>query len=158
VGAWHVVATTLPFWQTRGDPIIRYEPLPDGRWRDTVEFVDLRKRPKRVIGYDTPDPNWPGAFEWRGAGGLAWCRSRWCFVDVEAPDTVDGWALTWFSAATFGVTPAGFDVYARDRHSPAAMRPLHILERVESAVGQTLGSGWFHTHRGGSARGGEPLR
>ncbi len=23
-GSWHVVATTLPFWRTRRDPIIRY--------------------------------------------------------------------------------------------------------------------------------------
>jgi hypothetical protein len=153
VGEWHVVATTLPFWRTRRDPVIRYQPLADGRWLDTVEFRDARGGDKRVVGYDTLDVAVPGAFRWRGKGWLAWCASRWCFLDADDADG-GGWAVTWFSAATLGVTPEGFDVYARD----PGREPRSILERVERAAGLELGAGWFRTHRYGRPGGGEPLR
>lgn len=149
-GAWHVVATTLPFWRTRRDPMIKYQPLADGRWLDTVEFRDARGAAKRVLGYDTLDRDVPGAFVWRGKGWLAWCSSRWCFVDADA----GAWAVTWFSAATLRVTSEGFDVYARD----ASLDPRAVLERVERAAGRSLGAGWFRTHREGRPGGGEPLR
>lgn len=151
VGTWHVVATTLPFWKGRQDPTIRYDPLPDGRWRDTVEYRTARDRIKRIVGIDTLDPTSPGSFSWRGAGWLAWCTSRWCFVDASADE---GWAITWFSPATLRVTPEGCDVYARrsdlDR---AAIR--EIIARTGRAIGSPLGAGWFLTHRRGEAGGGE---
>src|SRR3954470_22377701 len=100
VGTWHVVATTLPFWRGRRAPTIRYDPMPDGRWLDTVEYRTARGKDKRIIGHDTPAPGVPGAFVWRGGGWLSWGKSRWCFVDADAEE---GWAITWFSAATLHV-------------------------------------------------------
>jgi hypothetical protein len=75
-GTWHVVATTLPFWRGRRDPSIRYDAIAGGRWLDTVEYLTPRGARKRIVGYDTPDARVAGAFDWRGAGWLAWCRSR----------------------------------------------------------------------------------
>src|SRR5439155_97449 len=106
LGTWHVVATTLPFWRGRRDPRITYTALLDGRLRDVVTYQTASSTGKRIVGVDTAKA--PGEFVWRGSGWLAWCSSRWCFVDAD-----DSWALTWFSAATFGVTPEGYDIYAR---------------------------------------------
>lgn len=147
VGTWQVMATTLPFWHGRVAPHIEYQPLPDGRWRDRVHYLSAEGAARTVAGYDQPDPRQPGAFRWRGAGWLAWCTSDWCFVDVE-PQA--GWALTWFSAATLHVTPAGWDLYARD----ASVKPEALaawLAQVEARLGQPTPGDWFMPARGDQA-------
>lgn len=138
------MATTLPFWRGRVAPRIEYQPLPDGRWRDTVHFQTRRGVARTIVGYDELDREHPGAFRWRGAGALFWCRSDWCFVDV---DLASGLALTWFSAATLHVTPAGWDLYSRD----AAVDPKRLaawLEQVEARLGRTTHTDWFMPARG----------
>jgi hypothetical protein len=117
LGAWHVVATTLPFWRGKKAPVITYAALPgEGvRWSDTVTYEAPGLfgggfTPRRIVGVDTGHPERPGSFTWRGVGLLGFLTSRWCFVAV---DPGGEWAVTWFARATFGVTPEGMDVYAR---------------------------------------------
>lgn len=149
-GAWHVVATTLPFWRGRRDPIITYSALPDGLWLDVVSYKTSSGTPKSVVGVDTAKA--AGQFLWRGSGWLGWCSSRWCFLDAD-----DNWALTWFSAATLGVTPEGFDIYSRSA-DVAKAQIADYQKRVETLAGRALGSGWFLTLRGARTDGGQPLR
>jgi hypothetical protein len=153
-GSWYIVATTLPFWRRRGDPSVHYDTLADGRWRDTVQFHTEHGASKRIVGYDTFDIENPGALVWHGSGLLAWCRSRWCFIDAD-PDA--GWALTWFSAATLRVTPAGCDLYSRKPGFDIASARA-IVERAEDALGVPLAPGWFMTHRSGQPHGGVHVR
>lgn len=118
LGTWHVVATTLGFWRGRTDATVTYAALADGRWSDTLRFR-TRGAARSLVGTDTPAGP-PGRFVWRGAGWLRWCTSTWVFAAV---DPGGRWAITWFSAATLGVTPEGMDVYARGRAlDPAALR------------------------------------
>jgi hypothetical protein len=151
-GTWQVMATTLPFWRGRVAPRIEYQPLPDGRWLDRVHYQTSAGATRTIVGYDELDREQPGAFRWRGAGWLFWCRSDWCFVEA---DLQAGLALTWFSAATLNVTPAGWDLYARDAGVDAA-KLARWLAAVEARLGETTDTTWFLPARGENPE--RPLR
>jgi hypothetical protein len=150
LGDWHILATTLSFWRGKRRPVATYEALPGPglRWADALRYEQRgwltgRWTTRRLAGFDTGDPAAPGRFLWRGAGALAVLTSTWAFVAV-APDRA--WAATWFSAATFGITPEGMDVYARD----ADLDPT-----VVDGVVATLSARPEFAHIGGWFRPGE---
>ncbi|MFN7145208.1 MAG: hypothetical protein ACK4YP_15650 [Myxococcota bacterium] len=149
LGEWHIVATTLPFWRGKRRPVVTYAPRPHAphTWRDTLawEQTDLFGRPvtRRLGGVDTGDPAVPGRFVWRGDGVLGLLASEWCFVAV---DPAGAWAVTWFARATFGVTPEGMDVYARDPDlDPAVVDDVIAGLQARPAFAR-LG-GWFRPER-----------
>lgn len=136
-GRWHICATTLGFWRGRSDATVEYAPRPDGRWTDTLRYrAGVRER--SLVGVDTPLAGAPGRFRWRGAGWLAWCTSSWAFVVVEP---AEGWAITWFSRATLGVTPEGMDVYGRAPLAPAVVDAAIARARAHPALPRL--DGWF---------------
>lgn len=133
---WHILATTLPFWRGKTDPVVTYEVMPDGRLVDTLAWRQ-GGRERRLGGVDTPTPD--GGYTWRGAGLLGLFTSRWRFVEVSEP-----FAVTWFARATFGVTPEGMDVYGR---SPD-LDPWPLVERLRADPRYAHLQGWERTARG----------
>ena len=144
LGEWHIVATTLPFWRGKRAPRIRYTPLPDGRWGDELRWEQPRwwgaVAAKRLAGADTPVDGAPGRFVWRGAGVLGVLASEWCFVEV-GPGAA--WCATWFARASFGATPEGMDVYARD----AGFDPTSAMAGLEARADLPKIPGWYRPER-----------
>lgn len=132
LGSWHIVATTLPFWRGKSTPQVTYTQRPDGRWDDVLTW-DTRGRSHRLRGVDAADGE---GFVWRGVGILALLESRWRFVEVT-----DTTAITWFSRASFGVTPEGMDVYGRTRDVDAAA----IVTRLQADPRFAHIDGWYLT-------------
>jgi hypothetical protein len=141
LGRWHIVATTLSFWRDKRDPAVEYAALPDGRWSDTLSWVDARGRPKTLGGIDRLLQSQPGRFRWRGRGLLAVISSEWAFVDV-AEDA--RWAVTWFSRATLGLTPEGMDVYARAAELPELD---DVLAKIAARADLPESAAWYRTLR-----------
>ncbi|MBX3270537.1 MAG: hypothetical protein KF729_09765 [Sandaracinaceae bacterium] len=141
LGRWHIAATTLGFWRGRSDATVEYAARADGRWDDTLRFR-AGTRERALAGLDTPLPERPGFFRWRGAGWLAWCTSTWGFV---ALDPAGAWAVTWFSRATLGVTPEGMDVYGRAPLAEAALQ--RVLEEIRARPELPQLDGWFSIPR-----------
>jgi hypothetical protein len=113
MGDWYVVRTTLDFWDTRTDPLLRYSPLPPdetgaARWTDTVHFRKNGKA-KSVSGVDTKSRTRAGHFQWQGRGLLASMTSQ---CSIVALDPEGMWAVSWFSATL--ATPAGMDILVRE--------------------------------------------
>jgi len=120
LGDWNILATTLTFWRGKYVPKVTYRELGDARWLDTIQWKNKRGTSRSLSGInrlstDLKSPATSCNFAWRGKGVMMWITSEWRFVAV-APD--GQWAVTWFSQATLGVTPAGMDVYARDGQLP----------------------------------------
>ncbi len=140
-GRWHIVATTLTFWQQRDNPVSELGPaLSDGRWRNRLYWTEGGK-PKALEGADTELPQVAGEpyprFRWRGAGLLWLFASDWRFVELN-----DTFAVTWFARATFGVTPEGMDVYARD----AAFDPAPVIARLTADPAFAHLGGWYRPY------------
>lgn len=108
-GTWQIVATSLPFWQSRSDPAVTYAPLPDGRVLDAVSYSRGGKE-RLVLGVDTAVAE---GWEWRGLQPLTrWSTSRWRIVAAGGEGGgADEWAVTAFEKTLF--TPAGVDIYCR---------------------------------------------
>ena len=136
LGRWHILATTLPFWDGKRGPTVTYEALPDGRIRDMLAWRQ-GGRERTLGGVDTPQPD--GSYLWRGAGLLALLTSRWRLVEHDEP-----FAVTWFARATFGVTPEGMDVYGR----AADLDPGPIVARLQADPRYAHLDGWRVTERG----------
>lgn len=130
-GTWHVVRTTLPFWERRRDPRITYRVLPGGRLDDLVEHAS-----GRVHGIDTQDAEVPRLFHWRGTGLVTrWLTSDWYLLAHD--EAYARWAVTFFGATRF--TPEGMDVYARgpelaEATVAAALEPLRHHPTVAGLV------------------------
>jgi hypothetical protein len=142
LGRWHIVATTLPFWRGKLEPTVTYTPRPDGTWSDELSWRDVRGRARRLRGVDRMLPGGSGRFRWRGAGVLSILSSEWGFVAV-APDAT--WCATWFARASFGVTPEGMDVYARE---PAHVHTADVLSALRARADlPSLDAAWYETAR-----------
>lgn len=138
LGNWKIVATTLPFWRGKHDPTVEYAVRHDGTWSDTLTWKSAKGRTRSLSGVDRHHGE-PGRFVWRGAGLLRVLSSEWAFV-VVAPDL--RWCVTWFSRASFGLTPEGMDVYARDR---AEVDVASALALVKSRADLPKLEGWYET-------------
>jgi len=142
LGTWHIVATTLPFWKGKRGARVEYVDLGHATWRDIVRYETAGGRTREIAGRDHlaggPSPT-DARVVWRGEGWLAWIRSEWRFVEV---DPAGQWAITWFSRASFGVTPEGMDVYGRSRDR-SDLREL--VRRAASRPEAARCGPWFET-------------
>jgi hypothetical protein len=140
LGRWSIVATTLPFWRGKREPAVTYTQRPDGSWSDELTWRDGRGRERRLRGVDRAVAG--GRFVWRGTGLLSILSSEWGFVAV-APDTT--WCATWFARASFGVTPEGMDVYARE---PSEVKTSDVLASLRARKDlPALDAAWYETER-----------
>ena len=128
-GTWHVTHSTLPMWKSKRNVRITYKAITStNQIDDLVEYQTLKSdKLKTVHGIDTPSPGASAAFDWRGKGLLKIASSHWKLLGYGTSETVD-WAVTYFSKTLF--TPAGIDVYTRDR---AAMS-LDLLQSIREAM------------------------
>jgi len=120
LGDWNIVATTLTFWRGKYAPRVTYRELGDARWLDTIEWTNKRRTSRSLSGINRLSaaleaPATSCRFAWRGKGPMFWITSEWRFVALHPEGR---WAVTWFSQATLGITPAGMDVYARAGQLP----------------------------------------
>ncbi len=142
LGTWHIVATTLPFWKGKRGARVEYVDLGEQTWRDIVRYEDARGRTKEIAGRDRLEGG-PVATDarvrWRGEGWLAWISSDWRFVEV---DPEGQWAITWFSRASFRVTPEGMDVYTRSRDHAGIDA---LVQRAASRSESSRCGPWFRT-------------
>lgn len=125
-GPWHVTHSTLPMWKSNKNVVITYTVLPDSACIDdlvTYNPVSSPHKQKTVRGVDTPDPNVPAAYNWRGRGWLKIASSHWEVLGWGEEE--DGWVVTFFAKTLF--TPAGVDVYARRKGGLSR----ELVERVK---------------------------
>ncbi|KAJ5086878.1 hypothetical protein NUU61_008185 [Penicillium alfredii] len=119
-GTWHVTHSSLPLWKGKRNVNISYETLPADS-AEVIKIDDLVRyqaigsnKIKSVHGIDTPTPGDPGAWDWRGKGWLRIASSHWeCLGFGHVDDNNNQWMVTYFAKTLF--TPAGIDIYSRDR-------------------------------------------
>ena len=101
-------------WKSNRNVVITYTPLdsPAGSIDDLVAYNPIESQNlKTVQGVDTPDPDTPAAYKWRGRGWLKIVSSQWEILGYGEED--GGWVVTFFQKTLF--TPAGIDIYARKK-------------------------------------------
>jgi hypothetical protein len=138
-GPWHVTHSTLPMWKSNRNVVITYTYLSDGAEQDRSPNDDLQiddlvtyapnnnpSKQKTVKGIDTPDPNVPAAWDWRGKGWLKIASSHWEVIGWGEND--GGWVVTFFAKTLF--TPAGIDIYARRKGGLSEA----LLESIKTAM------------------------
>ncbi|KAI8949321.1 hypothetical protein F4801DRAFT_591194 [Xylaria longipes] len=123
---WTVTHSTLSMWRSAQNVRITYTP------RDTPSpadgnspavndnIVEYEKKNgkggvRSVLGIEKPDPNVPGAWNWRGKGWLAIASSHWEILGwgerpLSSGEGVERWAVTWFAPTLF--TEEGVDIYS----------------------------------------------
>ena len=125
-GKWHVTHSTLPMWKKNQNVTITYTPLKENAelLDDLVEYQPLNSdKQKKVEGIDTPDATTQAAYGWRGKGLLKIASSHWQVLAYGEED--GGWAVTYFAKTLF--TPAGIDVYAREKRGLSEA----LLDRIK---------------------------
>ncbi|KAK5170533.1 uncharacterized protein LTR77_005121 [Saxophila tyrrhenica] len=137
---WHVTHSTLPMWKSKRNVRIKYTPLEPSseaiskentdRLDDLVTYQSLNKEKLNTVnGIDkcssTGDKR--GEWDWRGKGWLKIAGSHW---EVLGWGEEDGnkWMVTEFAKTLF--TPAGIDVYSKDRSGLKA----ETLEAIKKAL------------------------
>ncbi|KAJ5971306.1 uncharacterized protein N7479_001224 [Penicillium vulpinum] len=119
VGTWHVTHSTLPLWKDKRNVNITYELLPADtagvqKLDDLVQYQALDSEIiKSVHGVDTPTPDKPGAWDWRGKGWLMIASSHWECLGFGPTDDDNQWIVTYFAKTIF--TPAGIDIYSKNK-------------------------------------------
>lgn len=111
-GSWHVTHSTLPMWKSKRNLVITYTALdsPAGAIDDLIEYQPRNSdKQKTLRGIDTPHPDIPAAYTWRGKGWLKIMSSYWELLGHGDED--GGWVVTFFRKTLF--TPAGIDIYSR---------------------------------------------
>ncbi|KAH8157484.1 hypothetical protein CIB48_g10764 [Xylaria polymorpha] len=126
-GTWTVTHSTLSMWRSAQNVRITYTPHktasspPDSQGPAVNDnIVEYEKKNgkggvRSVLGIEKPDPNIPGAWNWRGKGWLAIASSHWEILGWgERPlpngEGVERWAVTWFAPTLF--TAEGIDLYS----------------------------------------------
>ena len=139
---WHVTHSTLPMWKSKRNVRIRYTPLEPSsssiqkdntdRLDDMVSYQSLDgDKVHTVHGIDkcASSGEARGEWDWRGKGLLKIAGSHWEVLGWgEEEGTGNKWVVTEFAKTMF--TPAGIDVYSRDREG---LRP-ETLEKVKGAL------------------------
>ena len=160
-GAWHITHSTLPMWKSKRNVCITYTPLaplstpttsitnpqastPPSQIQkldDLVQYQSLTSdKIKSVYGVDTPSGADAGAWDWRGKGWLMVASSHWEVLgwgeydydsvgDAGDSGQKGQWMLTYFASTLF--TPAGIDIYSRDKNGLAP----DILGGIKKALG-----------------------
>ena len=139
---WHVTHSTLPMWKSKRNVRIKYTPLDASspsiprentdRLDDLVSYQSLKSdKVSTVHGVDkcasTGDSR--GEWDWRGKGLLMIASSHWEILGWGEEDgTGNKWIVTEFAKTLF--TPAGLDVYSKDRKGLKA----ETLEDIKKAL------------------------
>lgn len=124
---WHVTHSTLPMWKSKRNVRIQYTPLDPSspsiskentdRLDDFVSYQGLKSdKVSTVHGVDkcASSGDGRGEWDWRGKGWLMIASSHWEVMGWgEESGTGNKWLVTEFAKTLF--TPAGIDVYSRDR-------------------------------------------
>ncbi|CAG7955840.1 unnamed protein product [Penicillium salamii] len=132
-GCWHVTHSSLPLWKGKRNVNITYKPLPieSGIQKidDLVQYQAINSdKIKSVHGIDTPTPDSPGAWDWRGKGWLVIASSHWECLGFGQLDDGNQWVVTYFAKTLF--TPAGVDVYSRNKEG----LPGDVVEGILGAL------------------------
>ena len=142
---WHVTHSTLPMWKNKRNVRIKYTPLEPSspsiakentdRLDDLVSYQGLNgDKVSTVHGIDKAASSGEGRGEWgwRGKGLLMIASSHWEVLGWGEEDGPSGtgnkWVVTMFAKTLF--TPAGIDVYSKDR---AGLRP-EMVEGIKRAL------------------------
>lgn len=119
IGTWHVTHSSLPLWKGKRNVNISYQLLSaddpaEAKLDDLVKYQAIDSdNVKSVHGVDTPTRGSPGAWDWRGKGWLVIATSHWECLGFGRTDDGNQWVVTYFAKTLF--TPAGIDIYSRDK-------------------------------------------
>ena len=124
--SWHVTHSTLPMWKNKRNVRIQYTPIDSSspsisnddtdRLDDLVTYQSLDSDKVQTIkGIDTCSSQGDarGEWDWRGKGWLKVASSHWEILGWGNDSTGNKWAVTAFAKTLF--TPAGIDIYSKDR-------------------------------------------
>ncbi|KAI0407838.1 hypothetical protein F4802DRAFT_489145 [Xylaria palmicola] len=125
-GTWTVTHSTLSMWRSAQNVRITYTPRTPSSPSDdhgpavNDNIVEYEKKNGKggvhsVLGVEKPDPNVPGAWNWRGKGWLVIASSHWEILGwgerpLPGGEGVERWAVTWFAPTLF--TEEGVDLYS----------------------------------------------
>ncbi|CDM33013.1 hypothetical protein DTO013E5_5784 [Penicillium roqueforti] len=135
IGTWHVTHSSLPLWKNKRNVNITYTLLPPSstgvqKIDDLVQYQSIdSEKIKSVHGIDTPTPGVPGAWDWRGKGWLVIASSHWEVLGFGHGDDGNEWVVTYFAKTLF--TPAGVDIYSRDKGGLAQTTVEQILDALK---------------------------
>ncbi|KAI1188406.1 hypothetical protein F5B17DRAFT_272643 [Nemania serpens] len=152
-GTWIVTHSTLSMWRSAQNVRITYTPHAPADSNSTSNgngpavndnLVEYEKKNgkggvRTVLGIEKPDPNIPGAWNWRGKGWLAIASSHWEVLGwgerpLSSPaGGVERWAVTWFAPTLF--TEEGVDIYSDRREGlskETADAIIAALKRLEA--------------------------
>ncbi|KAK5112995.1 hypothetical protein LTR85_011017 [Meristemomyces frigidus] len=141
---WHVTHSTLPMWKSKRNVRIQYKPLEPSspsivkentdRLDDLVSYQSLDGDKVHTInGVDkcSSSGGARGEWDWRGKGMLKVASSHWEVLGWgEEEGTGNKWVVTEFAKTLF--TPAGIDVYSRDR---SGVQP-ETLQKMKEALAE----------------------
>lgn len=133
-GCWHVTHSSLPLWKNKRNVNITYKLLPATsgvqKIDDLVQYQGIdSSKINTVHGVDTPTPDNPGAWDWRGKGWLMIASSHWECLGFGNTDDGNQWMVTYFAKTLF--TPAGIDIYSRKKEGLSQTTVSEILETLQ---------------------------
>ncbi|KAI0466305.1 hypothetical protein F4859DRAFT_303329 [Xylaria cf. heliscus] len=145
-GTWTVTHSTLSMWRSAQNVRITYTPhetasSPPDHHAPAVNdnIVEYEKKNgkggiKSVLGIEKPDPNIPGAWNWRGKGWLVIASSHWEILGwgerpLSSGEGVERWAVTWFAPTLF--TEEGIDLYSNRKEGLDKETADGILETLK---------------------------
>ena len=141
---WLVTHSTLPMWKSKRNVRIQYTPLEPSsasiskentdRLDDLVTSQSLdSEKISTIRGIDKAvgSGDSRGEWDWRGRGWLKIAGSHWEVLGWgEESETGNKWVVTMFAKTLF--TPAGIDVYSKDRGGVQA----ETLENIKRAMAE----------------------
>lgn len=144
MGTWHVTHSSLPLWKDKRNVNITYKEIESSGQNQIDDLVQYQAigsdKIKSVHGVDTSDSGNPGAWNWRGKGWLKIASSHWECLGFGHTDDDKDWVVTYFAKTLF--TPAGVDIYSRDKRGLSqstvdeiilALKGLEVKEITELA-------------------------
>ena len=138
-GHWKITHSSLPLWKDKKNVTIDYTPLAPSSSGvvcidDWTKYMTMSSSAvKSVHGVDTPSPNNPGAFDWRGKGWLKIASSHWELLGWGAVEELGDrgvWMVSYFQKTLF--TPAGIDIYSRSERG----LDEGLLKEVKATLGR----------------------
>ena len=141
---WNVTHSTLPMWKSKRNVRIQYTPLDPSsplmtkentdRIDDLVTYQSLKgEKISKIEGIDkvAGAGDSRGEWDWRGKGLLKVAGSHWeVLAWGEEEGSGNKWMVTEFAKTLF--TPAGVDVYSKDRTGLKA----ETMEDIKKALSE----------------------
>ncbi|KAJ5222149.1 uncharacterized protein N7469_011036 [Penicillium citrinum] len=133
MGTWHVTHSSLPLWKDKRNVNITYKEIESSGGNQIDDLVKYQAigsdKIKSVHGVDTADSRNPGAWNWRGKGWLKIASSHWECLGFGHADESNDWVVTYFAKTLF--TPAGLDIYSRDKQGLSQNTVDEILQALK---------------------------